>query len=188
MFQSRLFLLAIVLTFILSACNLSPILSALPNTEADPEVVESQETVTVDAENSEELTEIQVAAQSPPSLAPVPTAVPANIVSQADAEELLLTNIYERVNPSVVNIVITVDDEEVNLPDNLFPAQGQGSGFVFDTDGHIITNNHVVADAEKVEVTFYDGTTVDAEVIGGPTQIAIWRSSKLMCQPRVFVR
>lgn len=138
----------------------------MPNTNSNPEVVESQGTVTVDAENDDELTEVEVVAQSPPALAPVPTAVPADIVGQADAEELLLTNIYERVNPSVVNIIITVEDDNVNLPENLFPTQGQGSGFVFDTNGHIITNNHVVADADKVEVTFFDGTTVEAKVIG----------------------
>lgn len=166
MIQSRFILLATVFTFILSACSLSPLLSSLPNTDSGPETVESQGTVTVDADNSDELTEVQVVAQSPPPLAPIPTAIPAEIVNQADAEELLLTNIYERVNPSVVNIVITVDDQETNLPENLFPAQGQGSGFVFDTKGHIVTNNHVVADANKVEVTFFDGTTVEAKVIG----------------------
>jgi len=164
--QSRLILLATIFTFVLSACSLSPLLSSLPGTNSGPETVESQGTVTVDADNSDELTDVQVVAQSPPPLAPVPTAIPAEIVNQADAEELLLTNIYERVNPSVVNIVITVDNQETNLPENLFPAQGQGSGFVFDTKGHIVTNNHVVADANKVEVTFFDGTTVEAKVIG----------------------
>lgn len=166
MIQSRLILLATIFTFVLSACSLSPLLSSLPGTNSGPETVESQGTVTVDADNSDELTDVQVVAQSPPPLAPVPTAIPAEIVNQADAEELLLTNIYERVNPSVVNIVITVDNQETNLPENLFPAQGQGSGFVFDTKGHIVTNNHVVADANKVEVTFFDGTTVEAKVIG----------------------
>jgi 2-alkenal reductase len=44
--------------------------------------------------------------------------------------------------------------------------EGTGSGFVIDQDGHIVTNNHVVADAEEVQVTFDDGTSVRARVIG----------------------
>ncbi len=47
------------------------------------------------------------------------------------------------------------------------PASSLGSGFVIDTEhGYVITNNHVVRDAENVRVTFYNDTTVDAEIIG----------------------
>jgi serine protease Do len=42
----------------------------------------------------------------------------------------------------------------------------QGSGFVWDTQGHIVTNNHVVDGADQIYVTFYDGTTVSAKVVG----------------------
>jgi serine protease Do len=45
-------------------------------------------------------------------------------------------------------------------------AQGTGSGFVFDGNGHIVTNNHVVEDAEKITVTFHDGEEVTAKVVG----------------------
>jgi 2-alkenal reductase len=63
--------------------------------------------------------------------------------------------------------VVTVENETTLRGEpQLFPAQGQGSGFIYDTAGHIVTNNHVVADADKVEVTFYDGTTVEATVVG----------------------
>lgn len=96
-----------------------------------------------------------------------------------------LEDIYTRVNPSVVNIQV-VQKQVVSapaLPD--FPGfpfffeppttpqgpqeffrQGAGSGFVWDKEGHIITNNHVVADADKITVTFADGTTVPADVVG----------------------
>jgi 2-alkenal reductase len=47
-----------------------------------------------------------------------------------------------------------------------FFNDGQGSGFVWDTDGHIVTNNHVVAAADRVLVTFHDDTAVEAEVMG----------------------
>ncbi|MFQ5611049.1 MAG: S1C family serine protease [Anaerolineae bacterium] len=116
----------------------------------------------------------------PPTLMPSPTPLPAAAIAQADAEESLLINLYERVNPSVVNIEVLVQPDEANLPpfpegevpedfdffQQPFPNQGQGSGFVYDRRGHIVTNNHVVADADQVFVTFHDGTTVPAEVIG----------------------
>lgn len=88
-------------------------------------------------------------------------------------------DLYERVNPSVVNIRVVGSlpgATQGGLPD-LFPEipedhppfglpQGQGSGFVYDADGHIITNNHVIAGAQRVVVTFADGTEAEAEVIG----------------------
>jgi len=46
------------------------------------------------------------------------------------------------------------------------PGRGVGSGFVYDDKGHIVTNNHVVEDAEKIEVKFYDGVEVKATVVG----------------------
>ena len=46
------------------------------------------------------------------------------------------------------------------------PGGGTGSGFVYDDKGHILTNNHVVADAKKIEVTFSDGQTATAKVVG----------------------
>ena len=45
-------------------------------------------------------------------------------------------------------------------------AQGQGSGFVYDAEGHIVTNQHVVDGAETVSVRFWDGSTYDATVVG----------------------
>ena len=45
-------------------------------------------------------------------------------------------------------------------------AVGVGSGFVYDNHGHILTNNHVVENADKIKVHFYDGETADAKVIG----------------------
>jgi len=82
----------------------------------------------------------------------------------------LLINLYKRVNPAVVNIRVVkhVDTEELppwSEGDDLY-QEGQGSGFVLDSDGHIVTNNHVVSDAEEVEVVFYDGSVARAQVVG----------------------
>lgn len=49
-------------------------------------------------------------------------------------------------------------------------ATGLGSGFVYDGQGHILTNNHVVENAEKITVTFYDGVEADAKVVGTDDQ------------------
>jgi len=48
--------------------------------------------------------------------------------------------------------------------------QGVGSGFVYDDHGHILTNNHVVENAEKITVAFYDGVEVSAKVVGADKQ------------------
>ena len=167
MARTRLIPVIVLVIFVLSACNFSPLTSTFSSDDSPSQNSEPQKAETVDA-NAGELEELQVADQAAVAVAPEPTAVPPGLINEADAEELLLINIYERVNPSVVNIVVTVEEADSvgNLPGNLFPAQGQGSGFIVDGNGHIVTNNHVIHDAKKLEVTFYDGTTIGAEVVG----------------------
>ncbi len=92
----------------------------------------------------------------------IPTAVPDSVIAEADAEYLLLTNIYERLRPSVVNIEVIVN---VGGQSGFFET-GRGSGFVYDLNGHIITNAHVVRDASNILVTFDDGSVAEAEIVG----------------------
>ncbi|MCB0173667.1 MAG: trypsin-like peptidase domain-containing protein [Anaerolineae bacterium] len=174
MIRPRSTIISIVFILMLSACNFSP--SFLSSLSAnDPPAEETELSQTTEAapveEKEEELSEIQVSTAAViPTLAPEPTPLSDALIAEADAEELLLTNIYERVNPSVVNILVTVEGQDTgSFPNNLFPNQGQGSGFVYDTEGHIVTNNHVVQDAERVDVTFADGATIQAEVVGTDT-------------------
>ena len=91
----------------------------------------------------------------------MPTAVAEQIIAAADAEYLLLTNIYERLAPSVVNIEVQLADTALALTD-----VGRGSGFVYDLDGHIVTNAHVVSGAERIDVTFNTGYMAEAQVVG----------------------
>jgi len=80
------------------------------------------------------------------------TPAPAAVVAAAvQAQEQLLADLYQRVNPSVVNINVN---------------QGSGSGFVYDDQGHIVTNNHVVEGATQIWVTIADGTMLQAKVVG----------------------
>jgi len=92
-----------------------------------------------------------------------PTPVALDVVTSADAENLMLINIYERVSPSVVNIEI-VSSAHSDLDLDIFDSSG--SGFVLDLDGHIVTNAHMVRDAEEILVTFHDGYSIGAELIG----------------------
>lgn len=89
----------------------------------------------------------------------LPTPVSEAIINAADAEYLLLTNLYERSVNAVVNIeVVSVIDRALDF--------SSGSGFVFDTEGHIVTNAHVVEGATEILVTFQDGYVDEAELVG----------------------
>jgi serine protease Do len=93
------------------------------------------------------------------------------------AYESALENVYTTVSPQVVNITVlspaTASDFQ-NVPGLNTNPQSQtpqfshalGSGFVWDSKGDIVTNNHVVEGASKIDVTFSDGTTVPATVVG----------------------
>ena len=101
------------------------------------------------------------AAQAAATTAPRSTvAVPAD----ADAESVILERIYEKVNPSVVRIFNLAHSSQLPSTADAIP-QGEGSGFVWDTQGHIVTNNHVVAGAEQLEVDFADGTQMQGELV-----------------------
>jgi len=93
------------------------------------------------------------------------------------AYESALENVYATVSPQVVNITVlspaTSSDFQINPglngdPQSQTPqfSHALGSGFIWDTNGNIVTNNHVVEGATKIDVTFSDGTTVPATVVG----------------------
>src|SRR5258706_9869611 len=81
-----------------------------------------------------------------------------------DAEEQNNIAVYKRVVPSVVNITSTAVAWDFFY--GAVPQEGQGSGFVIDRDGHILTNYHVVENARQVEVTLANRKKYRAEVIG----------------------
>jgi 2-alkenal reductase len=98
-----------------------------------------------------------------PSLTPAPTlfnqgqapAVGGDSSAIHPSDELLVS-IYESINPGVVAIILYREGLPV----------GQGSGFVIDPDGHILTNYHVVEGSADLEIVFSSGYRVNGEVVG----------------------
>jgi Do/DeqQ family serine protease len=114
------------------------------------------------------------------------TSVPTNKVAYKVGENgkaipLDFTVAAEKVMPAVVHIRSTYSGYErpqaeipepfrdffgPQMPQNQSPAEAAGSGVIINSDGYIVTNNHVVQDAEEVEVALYDNRTYKAKVIG----------------------
>ncbi|MCH8017384.1 MAG: trypsin-like peptidase domain-containing protein [Acidobacteria bacterium] len=79
-------------------------------------------------------------------------------------DESINIRIYESRSRGVVNITTTT--LEYTWFFEVVPRQGVGSGVVIDKKGHIVTNYHVIRDAERLEVTLYDKETYEAERVG----------------------
>ena len=149
-------LLIIVGSLLLSACsgvNLSFGAPEAAAAAAAPTAVQAQTNPPYEARN--------VSVQVPQ------VTVPPQVLDLQSAYEA----VYVAVNPAVVNIQISA------IPTTTSRSRGQtqgtqpvpvaeGSGFVWDSAGHIVTNNHVVEGADKISVTFSDGTTMDAKLVG----------------------
>jgi len=88
-----------------------------------------------------------------------PTPLPESLVAEVDAEYAVITNVYQRSAPAVVSIETVARTRTVR-------ATSRGSGFIYDRNGHIITNAHVIDGADTIFVTFHDGFVTEAEVIG----------------------
>jgi S1-C subfamily serine protease len=83
---------------------------------------------------------------------------------QLDSEESVNVNVYKRAVPSVVNIKSR--SVSFNFFYGVVPEEGQGTGFILDKEGHIMTNYHVVANARQIEVTLYNRKNYKADLIG----------------------
>ncbi len=113
----------------------------------------------------------------PPTINPPPQIIVTNghgpsIVGEETSlpvtRDLSLIQIFERTEEGVVQV-------NVHRISDVLGVNGVGSGFVFDKNGHIITNEHVVENADIVTVTFLDGRSYNAEVVGvdAATDIAV---------------
>jgi len=123
-------------------------------------------------------------AEEPASEAPAATESQSSATS-LESLQAAYEQIYEQVLPSVVSIEVTssVTQTDSSLPGFPFDfglpqddsqdeeqpeyqESGEGSGFVWDTEGHIVTNNHVGSDADTIRVRFADGTSVLGQLVG----------------------
>ena len=76
-------------------------------------------------------------------------------------DEDLVSSLFEKASPAVVEFSITRRSGEFQLP-----GSGTGSGFLVDKSGHIITNHHVVSDADEIRVRLFDGRILEAKRLG----------------------
>ncbi|MCL0099961.1 trypsin-like peptidase domain-containing protein [Dehalococcoidia bacterium] len=140
-----------------------------------PETVDDVQPVHITPVNSDQPTLMPMVGTGDASLDPY---------MMVTAFEDVLTGIYVKVLPSVVQIRT---DMKVGAPPGGWPVlgldelvpQGEGSGFVWDSAGHVITNHHVIVDADRVLVLFADGTQLEAEIVGSDpySDLAVLRIS-----------
>ncbi len=163
--------LILIASMLLAACNSTP---------------------TVAPANSSTVEQPTAASQQPTQVQQETTS--SAITTSLEGYENALEAIYAKVNPSVVSIRVvskqegvSIDSLDQNFPFPNFPGlpdffgspdknndepstpqytQALGSGFVWDKEGYIVTNHHVVDGADKIQVTFSDGVTLTAKLIG----------------------
>ncbi len=94
-------------------------------------------------------------------------AVPTSL-GATTTRGLTINQIYKRDSPGVVDIVVTSTSAGGNGPfgGGTQQTQGEGAGVVYNSNGYILTDEHVVANATSVKVTFQDGRTATAHVVG----------------------
>jgi putative serine protease PepD len=102
-------------------------------------------------------------AQSPSTKTVVRQVAVPSSEPTADSNGLTPGQIYRQTYQGVVEITVSTPQQ---TPTGNQEAQAQGSGFVIDSDGHIVTNDHVVENADSVSVRFWNGNTYDASVVG----------------------
>jgi 2-alkenal reductase len=103
-----------------------------------------------------------------PTSQPVATLSP-ELTNALEQEQQILIELYRRVNIAVVSIEVAGEHPPINGSDQSVPETipfAQGSGFLIDDQGHIVTNNHVVEDGTAFEVRFADGSVIEAKLVG----------------------
>ena len=98
------------------------------------------------------------------------TEAPLTASAITAAHDEIMSGLYERTVPSVVGLrvlkSITIGGAAPGMPQSDFLSRAAGSGFVWDDEGHIVTNKHVIDGADRIIVMLSDGSQVDAELVG----------------------
>ncbi len=143
-----------------------------------PSVLSPQQSVQVSPQDA-----TVVAATPPPGGQTVGTLAPTPSTIITTDLETQLADLYDAANPGVVNIqvrkpidltggtlpqgmpTLPPDQQIPDIPQHQY-QYAEGSGFVFDTSGHIVTNYHVISQSDRITVIFNDGTNLPAQLIG----------------------
>jgi S1-C subfamily serine protease len=104
-----------------------------------------------------------------PTVPPTPTAAPSQATPVSAAEpanvlEAQVEAVYDEAGPAVANITSRAIAYDFFMQP--VPQEGSGSGFIYDAEGHIVTNYHVVADADSVSVALAAGGVYTATIVG----------------------
>lgn len=102
---------------------------------------------------------------SPTEVAVVATDPQPDVVL-VESPTLGLPDLYDQVNPAVVNIQVRLSNGDGEGDNGLPFGSAQGSGFLYDNEGHFVTNFHVVDGVDEILVVFYDGLILEGELIG----------------------
>ena len=116
---------------------------------------------------------------TPPAQIEATPAVVSTAIAGLDPQELRIIEVYRRYSPAVVNINTQVLRSDFFY--GVYPEEGSGSGFVWDAQGHIITNYHVIEDATQITVSFGEGQERTAQVVGvdPPNDLAVIKVADL---------
>jgi S1-C subfamily serine protease len=155
--MNRIFLSPIVVLFTVIILFLTACQESASNLNQEPVI---DQDALVESIVATVVAQLPQQTETPATPEPLPTVTNVETVPLDKTLEDQLIDIYMRINPSVVHIFVFDEIEGTSLP------LGTGSGFVFDSGGHVVTNNHVVIEGDAFEVVFADGTRRIAELIG----------------------
>ena len=151
---SRIWIVALCMVVLVAAgCGLTDLVSL---TTATPQPQQSPAAVAT----------VAAAPTAAVTAATLPTIAPATFNEQAAANDLeaQVIAVYDAASPSVVNI--TNRSTVYDMWFGSAPQEGTGSGFVYDDQGHIVTNYHVIEGADEILVTLADGQVYQATIVG----------------------
>ncbi len=134
---------------------------AVTTQEPEPQAIEP-------SESAEEETATKAPAADPVNRQQTDSAPDMSQV--AAAHDAIMSDLYQQTVPSVVGLRVTQPitvgmNVPPGMPDDLF-SRASGSGFIWDDEGHVVTNRHVVESAERIVIVFSDGTQAEAQIVG----------------------
>jgi S1-C subfamily serine protease len=158
-FHSRLWVLALgllALSLVGLGCSLPSLLGVAPAATVAPATGPTLPATPV--------TDAASLVQATPTVAPPPLTPIPDEIEAANILEAQVIAVYENVGPAVVNITNRSIGYDMFMQP--VPQEGSGSGFVYDDQGHIVTNYHVIEGAEELLVNLADGEEYQAEIVG----------------------